>query len=52
MFWDTIRYTERHKDLSEMVREDLGDMEGYCDTTVRSKDIKGTWRGTGTWQIF
>jgi hypothetical protein len=32
---------ERHKDLFEMVREDLGDMEGYWDTTMRSKDIKG-----------
>jgi hypothetical protein len=41
MFWDTMGCTERHKDLSEMFREDLGEMEGYWDTTVRSKDIKG-----------
>jgi hypothetical protein len=41
MFWNTMGCTKRHKDLSEMVREDLGDMEGYWDTTVRSKDIKG-----------
>jgi hypothetical protein len=24
-----------------MVRQDLRDSEGYCHTTVRSKDIKG-----------
>jgi hypothetical protein len=41
MFWNTMGCTKRPKDLSEMVREDLGDMEGYWDTTVRSNDIKG-----------
>jgi hypothetical protein len=28
MFCDTMGCTERHKDLSEMVKEDLGDMDG------------------------
>jgi hypothetical protein len=41
ILWDTMGCPERHKDLFEMVREDLGDMEGYWDTTERSKDIKG-----------
>jgi hypothetical protein len=26
MFWDTIRCTEKHKDLSEEARVDMGDM--------------------------
>jgi hypothetical protein len=29
MLQDTMGCPERHKDLFEMVREDLGDMEGY-----------------------
>jgi hypothetical protein len=29
MFCDTIRCTEKHKDLSEEAREDMGDMERY-----------------------
>jgi hypothetical protein len=41
MFCDTMGCTERHKDLSEMVREDLGTCMGYWHTTVRTKDIKG-----------
>jgi hypothetical protein len=27
MFWDTIRCTEKHKNLSEGSREDMGDMQ-------------------------
>jgi hypothetical protein len=34
MFWDTIRCTEEHKDLSEGAREDMGDMERYWEDHV------------------
>jgi hypothetical protein len=39
MFWDTIGYTEKHKDLSERAREDIGDMERYWDITEGVRDI-------------
>jgi hypothetical protein len=31
MFWDTMWCTEKHKNLSEGSREDMGDMERYWD---------------------
>jgi hypothetical protein len=46
MFWDTIRCTEDHKDLSERAREDMGDMERYWDITEGVRDIMGTRRET------
>jgi uncharacterized protein involved in copper resistance len=51
MFWDTIRCTEDHKDLSERAREDMGDMERYWDITEGVRDIMGNkervWAMTG-----
>jgi hypothetical protein len=38
MYWDTIRCTEKHKDLSEGARED---MERYWDITEGVRDIMG-----------
>jgi hypothetical protein len=37
-FWDTIGCTEKHKDLSEGAREDMGDMERYWDITEGVRD--------------
>jgi hypothetical protein len=39
MFWATIGCRERHKNLSEGSREDMGDMERYWNIT--EGDIKG-----------
>jgi hypothetical protein len=51
MFWDTIRCTEEHKDLSEGAREDKGNMERYWDITEGVRDIMGNkervWAMTG-----
>jgi hypothetical protein len=41
MYWDIIRCTEKHKDLSEEAREDMGDMERYWDITEGVRDIMG-----------
>jgi hypothetical protein len=41
MFWDTIRCTEKHKDLSEGSREDMGDMEKYRDIMNGVRNIMG-----------
>jgi hypothetical protein len=41
MLWDTIGYTEKHKDLSEGSREDMGDMERYWVITEGVRDIMG-----------
>jgi hypothetical protein len=41
MFWNTIRCTEEHKDLSEGAREDMGDMERYWYITEGVRDIMG-----------
>jgi hypothetical protein len=51
MFWDTIRCTEKHKDLSEGAREDMGDMERYWDIKEGVRDIlenkERDWAMTG-----
>jgi hypothetical protein len=39
MFWDTIGCTEKHKDISERAREDMGDMERYWAITEVVRDI-------------
>jgi hypothetical protein len=41
MFWDTIRCKEKHKDLSEGGREDMGDMERYWDLKEGARVIMG-----------
>jgi hypothetical protein len=41
MFWDTIRCTEKHKDLSEEARVNMGDMERYWDITEGVSNIMG-----------
>jgi hypothetical protein len=41
IFWDTIRCTEKHKDLSEGSMEDIRDMERYWDITEGVWDIMG-----------
>jgi hypothetical protein len=41
MFWDTIRCTEKHMDISEEAIEDMGNMERYRDITEGVKDIMG-----------
>jgi hypothetical protein len=41
MFWDSIRFTEKHKDLSEGARKDIGDMERYWNITEGGRDIIG-----------
>jgi hypothetical protein len=46
MFWDTIRCTEKHKDLSEVARVDMVDMERYWDITEGSMTSWGTKRET------
>jgi hypothetical protein len=43
MYWDTIRCTEKRKDLSEGAREDIGDMERYWDITEGVRDRRETW---------
>jgi hypothetical protein len=51
MFWDTIGCTEKHRDLSEGAREDMGDMEKYWDIREGVRDIMGNkerdWAMTG-----
>jgi hypothetical protein len=51
MYWDTIRCTEEHKDLSEGAREDMGDIERYGDIREGVRDIMGNkervWAMTG-----
>jgi hypothetical protein len=51
LFWDTIRCTEKHMDLSEEAREDMGDMDRYWDITEGVRDIMGNnerdWAMTG-----
>jgi hypothetical protein len=51
MFWDTIRCTEKHKDLSGGGREDMGDMERYWDIPEGVRDImenkERDWAMTG-----
>jgi hypothetical protein len=47
-FWDTIGCTEKHMNLTEGAREDMGDMERYWDITKRVKDImERHWAMTG-----
>jgi hypothetical protein len=41
MFWDTIGCTEKHRDLSEGAREDMGDMDRYWDITEGVRYIMG-----------
>jgi hypothetical protein len=41
MFCDTMWCTEKHKNLSEGSREDIGDMERYWDFTEGVRDIIG-----------
>jgi hypothetical protein len=41
MFWDTIRCTEKHKNLSKGAREDMGNMKRYWDVTEGVRDIMG-----------
>jgi hypothetical protein len=38
-FWATMGCTERHKDLSERVKEDMGDMGRYWDIKDGVRDI-------------
>jgi hypothetical protein len=47
MFWDTIRCTKKHMDLSEDAIEDMGDMERYRDITEGVGDIMGNERDWG-----
>jgi hypothetical protein len=50
MFSDTMGCTERHKDLSEGVRENMGAMgRRYSDITKKVRNIMGTKRRTGPW---
>jgi hypothetical protein len=39
MFWDTMGCTEKHRDLSEGAREDMGDIERYWDIRESVRDI-------------
>jgi hypothetical protein len=53
MFWDTMGCTERHKDLSKGVREDMG---MYWDITERVRDIIGNnerdWAMVGRFRVI
>jgi hypothetical protein len=50
IFWATMKCNKRHKDLSEGVREDIGDMERYRNITEGVRDIMGN--KTRDWQFF
>jgi hypothetical protein len=41
MVWATVGYTKRHKDLSEGVREDIGDMKKYWNVRKGARYIMG-----------
>jgi hypothetical protein len=45
MFWDTMGCPEKHKDLSEGAREDMGYMERYWYITEGVRDIMGNKKG-------
>jgi uncharacterized protein involved in copper resistance len=51
MFWDPIRCTKKHIDLSEEAREDMGEIERYWDITEGVRYIMGNkerdWSMTG-----
>jgi hypothetical protein len=47
VFWRTIGGTESHKDLSEGVREDMGDIRKYWSFTEWSRTSWRTRRRTG-----
>jgi hypothetical protein len=56
MFWNTMWCTERHKDLSRGVREDIRDMGMYWDITERARDIMGNnerdWAVEGKFRVI